>query len=148
MDPNACHRACVAFRVKLSRDTGVNLTTDDCLSLLGAVFEGRDEEQITLQYSTPGLFYSSLGAAIEGRWRGFDIPDHMQVAAFCYRESAVVHRDPEGMRRLAVYLSSGHQGGGGDPAQAAAWLHKAVDKGDAASKAILGGFLLDRGGGE
>ena len=30
---------CVAFRVKLSRDTGVNLAAADCVALLEATFE-------------------------------------------------------------------------------------------------------------
>jgi len=68
--------------------------------------------------------------------------DHMQVAVFCYRESAEVHQDPEGMRYLAVCHSRG-QGVTADPAQAAAWLQKAADTGDAASNAIFGTFLLD-----
>jgi hypothetical protein len=51
MDPDACWRACVAFRVKLSRDTGVNLTTDDCLSFAGGGFrgEGRRADHSSVQ---------------------------------------------------------------------------------------------------
>jgi TPR repeat protein len=46
------------------------------------------------------------------------------------------------MRKLARCYYSG-AGVKHDPAQAAVWLQKAADLGDAAAKATLGGFLLD-----
>jgi len=68
MDPPArtwtatLRRACVAFRVKLSRDTGVNLTADNCEELLWATFcpDQGSSTSVGLQ-SDPGRFYASLG---------------------------------------------------------------------------------------
>ena len=54
MDTEAILRECVAFRVKLSRDTGTNLTTAACLELLGVTFQGdRSGEEVSLE-SNPG----------------------------------------------------------------------------------------------
>jgi len=41
MDPGAMRRACVAFRIKLSRDTGVNLLAAACEALLGTISESK-----------------------------------------------------------------------------------------------------------
>ena len=62
MDPEARRRACVAFRVKLSRDTGVNLSAADCESLCEATFQGEGREQQASLQSNPGIFYAELAA--------------------------------------------------------------------------------------
>jgi hypothetical protein len=83
MNLEGWRRACVAFRVKLSRDTGVNLTAATCESLLGAAFQGEDGEEASL-WRNPGIFYASLGAAIADQNQTLPLvhPDHEKVA--CY----------------------------------------------------------------
>jgi hypothetical protein len=57
MDPAARRRACVAFRVKLRRDTGVDLAAAVCERLLGSTFQDEEGgEEVTLERD-PGLFY-------------------------------------------------------------------------------------------
>jgi TPR repeat protein len=134
-------RACVAFRVKLSRDTGTNLTAADCGELLGSKFKIKNgREEVSLQ-SNPGLFYTCLGAAIMDQRLPFVEPDHEKVAWWCYREAAEVHKHRGGMSKLASCLYCG-RGVTEDPRQAVVWFHKAADLGDAASKDTLGAFLL------
>jgi len=145
-------RACLEFRVKLSRDTGVNLTAATCEELLWATFgdQGRFHAatSISLQ-SDPGRFYAHLGVAIADQrlderldqYCNQRIPDHLKVAWWCYREAAEVHNNPGGMRALACCLHSG-RGVTEDRAQAVAWFQKASDLGDAPSKANLGDILV------
>jgi TPR repeat protein len=143
MDPEARRRACVEFRVKLSRDTGVNLTAAACAELLEKTLtlnDSGEQAQITLQ-SNPGLFYAGLGEAIVDQRIAFVVPNHLKVAWWCYREAAEVHQHPGGMHKLA-YCYYGGRGVTEDPAQAVAWFQKASDLGDAASKAALGTSLL------
>jgi TPR repeat protein len=141
MDLEGWHRACVAFRVKLSRDTGVNITAAVCELLLGGAFpEGEGGEEASL-WRDPGMFYASLGAAIANQTLPLVIPDHEKVAWYCYREAAGVHKHPVGMRILAGCLFRG-QGVTEDPAQAFVWYQKAADLGDVSAKASLGAFLL------
>ena len=140
MDPGARRRACAAFRVKLSRDTGTNLAAAAGEDLLGATFE-RQGEEVTLQ-SNPGLFYTILGDVIEDPTLPLDLPDHLKVAWYCFREAAEVHKHPVGMFNLYRCLYDG-QGVAEDPAQAVVWLQKAADLGDPASQASLGACLLD-----
>ena len=138
MDPEARHRASVAFRDKLSRDTGVTLTAAACAALLDTTFRGEGGEAVSLQ-SDPGRFYTSIGDTIKAQT--IVVPDHLKVAAWCYREAAEVYQYPAGMRQLAVCLSRGN-GVTEDLAQTAVWLEKVADMGDAASKAVFGTFLL------
>jgi hypothetical protein len=64
MDPEARRRACVAFRAKLSRDTGVILPAAACEALLGLEFMINDTgEEVTVQ-SNPGRFYAGLGQGL------------------------------------------------------------------------------------
>jgi TPR repeat protein len=129
----------VAFRVNLSRDTGANLTVAACEELLDALFEDEGGEEFTLQ-SNPGLFYASIGEAIETQKAV--VPDHLKVAWFCYREAAEAHNNLIGINRLAACFLRG-RGVTRDPAQAAFWYQKAVDLGHACSKAALGALLMD-----
>jgi len=135
------HRACVAFRVKLRRDTGTDLAAADCELLLGVAFTCEGGEEVTLQIN-PGRFYECLGQAIARHAIALGLPDYEKVAWWCYREAAGVHTHPGGMRRLAGCLFIG-QGVTPDPVQAVAWYQKAADMGDVASKARLGGFLVE-----
>ena len=91
-------RACVEFRVKLSRDTGTNLTAADCETLLCSRF-GYNRE-VSLE-TDPGRFYASLGAAVADRELPLVHADHLKVAWYCHREAAVVHAHPGSMNRLA-----------------------------------------------
>jgi TPR repeat protein len=142
MDPEARRRACVAFRVKLSRDTGANLTAADCEELLETTFMRVGGpvggEEVSVQ-SDPGLFFTTIGAAIEAH-QTVVVPDHLKVAWFCYREAAEVHKHPAGTGRLAECYDAGH-GVMEDPAQAAVWYQKAAVLGDVPSKATLGTML-------
>jgi TPR repeat protein len=138
MDPEVRRRACVAFRAKLSRDTGVTLTASDCEYMLATTFNGGG--QVNLQRD-PGLFYVCLGEAIENQLLPLVIPEHMKVAWWCVREAAEVHNNRDGMRKLALCYHTG-QGVTEDPAPAAVWIKKAADLGDAASKAMFGKFLV------
>jgi len=135
-------RACLAFRVKLSRDTGLDLPAAVCESLLGAAFTGEGEggEEVTLQSNT-GLFYAGLGEAIRDQALPFVLLDHEKVAWWCFREAAEVHKHPVGMRFLAGSLILG-QGVTEDPVQAVVWYQKAADLGDAAAKVKFGAFLM------
>jgi len=66
----------VAFRVKLSRDTGTDLTAADCERLLDnyeCVSGGG--EQVSLQ-NNPGLFYACLGTAIAYQSLTLVLPNH------------------------------------------------------------------------
>ena len=139
MDPEARRRACVEFRVKLIRDTGVNLTAAVCEGLLEGTFEL--EGELVSLLTNPGLFYTCLGKAVEHQLPPYVLLDYAKVALWCFREAADVHKHPKGMGRLA---ESYHHGMGvtEDTAQAAVWYQKAADLGDAASKAVLGNFLL------
>jgi len=67
--------------------------------------------------------------------------DHLKVAFWCNRESAEVHKSPQGMSGLAHCYRAG-VGVMKDPAQAAAWYQKAADSGEAAAKSDLAGLLL------
>jgi len=140
MDSEARRRACVEFRARLSRDTGVNLPAA-VERMLEETFAGDDGEQVSLQ-SNPGRFYACLGAAIGNQTVALYLPDNEKVAWWCYREAAQVHKHPAGMGKLAWCLLRG-QGVTGDPAQAAVWFQKAADLGDAAAKATLGAMLLN-----
>jgi hypothetical protein len=53
MDPETLRRACVEFRLKLSQDTGTNLTAATCEALLARTFEFSDHEAVSL-HSDPG----------------------------------------------------------------------------------------------
>jgi len=140
MDPEARRSACAAFRAKLSRDTGENLTPAECEELLSFTFvEGGEEVSVQ---TNPGLFYVRLGEAIVGRCLAHALPDRKMVACWCYREAAEVHMHPEGMRILGTCLFRRGHGVTEDPVQAAVWFQKAADLGDADSKAKLGGFLV------
>jgi len=142
MDPEARRRACVEFRVKLSWDTGTNLSAADCEELLGGTFGGPPpREQIILQ-SNPGLFYASLGAAIASQTLPLVIPNYMKVAWWCCREAADVYSDPTGMGMFGECYSFG-RGVPEDPARAVAWFDKAVDLGDAGSQYSLGCILMN-----
>jgi hypothetical protein len=141
MDPDARlrRRACVEFGVKLSRDTGANLSAAACEDLLATpfTFEG---EHLSLQ-SNPGRFYTCLGAAIANQSIALVIPNRLKVACWCYREAAEVHAHPAGMLHLAACLYWGH-GVTEDRAQAVAWYQKAADLGNAASSTALGELYL------
>jgi len=142
MDPEARRRACVAFRVKLSRDTGANLTAAACEELLGLTYKiAESGEEVTLQ-GNPGRFYASLGEAIMARTLPLPLLDHEKVAWWCYREAAEVHMHPGGMGPLGDCYRRG-QGVTEDPAQAVAWYQKAADLGVTAAKATLGAMLLN-----
>jgi len=136
MDPAARRRACVKLRVKLSRDTGTNLTAAACEGLLDNSF-GLEGKSVSLQ-SDPGLFYACLGEAIEDQ--ALVVPNRDKVAWWCFREAAEVHKHPVGMRKLFGCLHHG-RGATADPAQAALWLQKAADLGNPGSKAVLGATL-------
>jgi len=99
MDPEARHQACEAFHVKLSRTTGVNLTAAVCEALLD--LELRFAANVEGMTAPPGHFYTCLGSAIVDQHIQLDIPEHLKVAWYCFREAAVVHKDPAGMGRLA-----------------------------------------------
>jgi TPR repeat protein len=121
MDPEARRRACVAFRAKLSRDTGVNLPAAVCEGLLDTTYEECEGgEQVSLQ-SNPGHFYTCLGAAIADQDITLVLPDHEKVASWCYREAAEVYTHPRGMGRLARCYDNGW-GVTKNPAQAAVWF--------------------------
>jgi hypothetical protein len=142
MDSEAMRRACVEFRVKLSRDTGVNLPAAACETLMGLDFSWDDGEEVTLQ-SDPGRFYTCLGQEVEARTLDISLPaNHLKIAWGCFREAAEVHKHPRGMGKLAGCLYTG-QGVTPDPAPAAVWYQKAADLGDDASKAALGNMLPD-----
>ena len=96
----------MAFRAKLSQDTGVNLTAAVSEELLGVTFGDEGGVEVSLQ-SDPGLFYVSLGTAIFTQSIALDHPNHLEVACGCYREAAEVHTHPEGMNRLAGLLLIG-----------------------------------------
>jgi hypothetical protein len=105
----------VECRVKLSRDTGANLTTAACEELLGKTFEraGGEQEQLSPE-SNPGLFYTNLGKAIADQSIALGLPDHLMVAWWCHRESAEVHQHPVGMKnRFAVRVATGSPPPGG-----------------------------------
>ena len=138
MDPEARRRACVAFRGKLSRDTGIDLSATNCEGLLSGTFEGEGGEEVSLK-SDPGLFYVCLGNAIADQT--LVLPNSYKVAWWCYREAAEVHTHPGGTAKLAVCYYTG-RGVTEDTAQAAIWFQKAADLGDAGSKAALGALLL------
>jgi TPR repeat protein len=140
MDSAARRRACVAFRVKPSLDTGLDLSAAVCEELLGLNFTCKDGEEVSLQ-SNPGRFYVNLGEEVAARPLDLDLPNHMRIAWWCYREAADIHKHPGGMRKLAWCYNTG-RGVTEDPAQAVAWYQKAADVGDAASKAKLGSFLV------
>jgi TPR repeat protein len=140
MDPVAWRRACVEFRLKLSRDTGVNLTAAFCDRLFDSTFTYEGGEQATLE-SNPGGFYSCLGAAIADGRRVLGVPEYMQAACWCFREAAEVHKHPEGMDRLGDCLYRG-RGVTEDPVQAVVWYQKAADLGDASAKNHLGRMLV------
>jgi len=140
MDPEARRRACVEFRAKLSRDTGVDLTAAACEALLGHTFALSNGEEITVQ-GNPGRFYASLGSAIADHL-AHALPDPLKIAWWCYREAAEVHTHPRGMGKLAACLFSG-LGVTEDLAQAAVWFQKAADLGDADSQYSLGAMLLN-----
>ena len=142
MDPEARRRASLEFRVKLSRDTGVNLTAAVCEALLGLKLSLDDNgEEFTFR-TDPGLFYRCLGEAIEDQRLPLVIPSHLKVAWYCYREAGEVHKHPGAMGRLASCFYHG-RGVTEDRAQAVVWFQKAADLGDAASKAKLGACLVD-----
>ena len=133
-------RMCVEFRVKLSRDTGTNLTAADCETLLFSRFRRPDNgEEVTLQ-TDPGMFYMSLGVAVEGQGLPLVHADHLEVAWYCYREAAVVHTHRGSMKRLAICYYG--RGVSHDAVQAGAWYQKAADLGDLPSKFALGSFLV------
>ena len=100
MDPDARHRACVEFRAKLSRDTGVNLTAAQCAALLEAS-EGQGGEEVASLQSNPGLVYTRLGGALDDQMLAQVFPDHLKISWWCFREAAEVHKHPMGMGRLA-----------------------------------------------
>ena len=103
MDPAARRRACVAFRAKLSRDTGVNLTAAECAVLVDETCEGEGGEQVSLQ-SAPGLFYGCLGASIANHQALARIlPDQKRMSWWCYREAAEVHG--RGLHSFTVQLN-------------------------------------------
>jgi TPR repeat protein len=135
MDPEAMRRACVEFRVKLARDTGVNLTAADCQRILGIVFDGEGGEVDVTLHSDPGLFYTNLGGYLI-------LPHHGNAAWFCFREAAEVHMHPGAMGKLGNCYFHG-RGVAENPEQAAVWFQKGADLGDRASKAALGCFLLN-----
>jgi hypothetical protein len=139
MDPEAWRRACVEFRAKLSRDTGVDLGAAVCENMLGktCVCEG---EFLSLQ-SDPGLFYACLGDSIANNDNDSPTPLLPKVAWFCYREAAEVHTHPGGMRRVAECYYTG-QGVTENPVQAVAWFLKAADLGDRVAQATLGTFCM------
>jgi len=137
MDSEARRRVCVEFRVKLSRDTGVNLNAADCEVLLGTTF---GSGAVSLQRN-PGRFYTSSGDAIEEQTLALVLPCRLKVAWWCFREAAEVHEHPVGMGRLGNCLYHG-QGVTEDPVQAVAWYRKAADLEDAPSKAALGTFFF------
>jgi TPR repeat protein len=142
MDPEARRRACVVFRAKLSRDTGLNLPAAVCEGLLDTTYEkcGGGEE-VSLQ-SNPGQFYTCLGRVIADlELPSLVLPDNLKVALWCYREAAEVYTHPRGMHSLAWCYDNG-QGVTKDPAQAAVWFQRAADLGDAHSKATLGSLFL------
>ena len=91
------------------------------------------------------LIYWCLGEAIafQALSLSFVVPDHMTVAAWCYRQAAEVHNSPVGMTKLAPGCYIAGAGVTEDYAQAAVWLEQAVDLGDAAAKATLGDILMD-----
>ena len=111
MDPAAWRRVCAAFRAKLSQDTGTNLTASVCERLLGTTFRRRGGSgggggAASLQ-SNPGLFYTSLGDAIEEQTLALDLPNRLKLAWWCFREAAEVHKHPVGMGRLGNCLYHG-----------------------------------------
>ena len=55
------HRACVEFRVKLSRDTGTSLPAAVCEELLGGTFGGPAGEQVSLQSKPRALLHEPGG---------------------------------------------------------------------------------------
>ena len=130
----------MAFRTKLSRDTGVNLPATVCEGLLATIYEecGGGEE-VSLE-GNPGQFYTCLGGSIANL--ELVLPDHPKIALWCYREAAEVYTHPGGMHSLAWCYDNGQQGVTKDPAQAAVWFQKAADLGHAPSKATLGSLFL------
>jgi len=131
----------VAFRAKLSRDTGVNLSAAFCEGLLDATFEGHGGAEETSLESYPGRFYNCLGQAVGLQMLPLALPNYLTVEWWCYREAAEVHQHREGMSNLASCLYHGW-GVTEDPAQAMEWYQKAADLGDAGSKCSLGYSLV------
>ena len=106
---------------------------------MGTTFE-HNRELVNLE-SNPGLFYAGLGEAVASHsFAG--VLDHLQVAAWCFREAAEVHEHPGAMHGLGNCYHSG-EGVTEDPAQAVAWYQKAADLGHHAGKAALGAYLLN-----
>ena len=87
------HCACAEFRVKLSRDTGVNLPAATCEVLLNTIFNGQGGEPDVSLQSNPGRFYEALGGVIADQTIPLVLPDHLKVAWYCYREAAEVHNN-------------------------------------------------------
>jgi TPR repeat protein len=141
MDPVARRRARVEFRVKLSRDTGANLTAAACEELLDTTFTCEALGEVSLE-SNPGGFYTCLGEVIEDQRLALVHADHLKVAWWCFREAAEVHKHPGGMGRLAYYCLYHGRGVTEDPVQAVVWYLKAAGLGDVASKARLGKFFV------
>ena len=148
IDPAVRRRTCVAFRVKLSQDTGVNLPAAACEGLLNLTV-GHEGEIANLE-SNPGQFYTGLGEAIGDQSialfslgsEAADAQRSKEVAAWCFREAAEVHTYPGAMLKLFGCLETG-RGVTEDPVQAAVWLEKAADLGDADSKSLFGSMLVD-----
>jgi len=90
----------------------------------------------------PGLFYTSLGAAIAAQTLTLVVPNHMTVAWWCFREAAEGFTDPAGMGLLAECYYRG-QGVTEDPAQAIVWCQKAANMGVAGAKSLLGSILVN-----
>jgi len=139
MDPEARRRACVEFRVKLSRDTGANLTAATCEELCAATFLG-EGDSVTLE-SNPGRFYVSLGEAIEDQTLALVLPDRRKIAWWCFRQAAEVHGHSGGMLKLVGCLYTG-RGVTEDLEQAVVWMEKAANLGEPAAKSFLGSILI------
>jgi len=88
MDPEARRRACVDFRVKLRRDTGVNLTAADCARLLDNTYESDGREGfLGLARDAARGFELSRQAVAEGY-----SPARYQVG-MCYLAGVGVEKD-------------------------------------------------------
>ena len=110
----------------------------------GSPHRGAHTEELTLQ-SDPGRFFTYLGTEIANQTLGFDITDHLKVAAWCYRQAAEVHSHARGMAALSECYYKG-RGVNHDPAQGAVWCQRAVDLGDAGAMSFLGELLLSEAG--
>ena len=119
-----------------TRDTGTNLTAAACEALLGANFV-LDGMEATLQ-SNPGRFYDRLGVAVAAQRMRIVIPDHLKVAAWCYRQAAEVYNNPESMTALALCFFSGDGVQEVDAKQGVVWLQKAADLREPSAGCILG----------